>query len=797
MISSRWQKVINDLLMYKSRSFLVVAAIVAGVWGIGSVMTSYAILEKDIRLNFLGTNPQSATLWTNQSLDNIILEKIRALPGVAEAELRKKISARILVGQDHWLPLTLIVVEDFNDLRIGRFSLEQGRFPSTVNEMVIERDAFIFGLLNQQLRDEVTIKLPGIPRQKLKLSGQVFDPGQAPSHMEHLIYGYISSQLYEKLSGDVVKDELKIIVAENRFSKNVVKSTVQNLKAWLEANNVQVRRIYIPPPGEHPHQWQMDSLLFLQGAFGFLALLLSGILIINIINFLLARQVREIGMMKAIGASSVQVKNIYYMMVITLGLVAVMIAVPLSVASGKNYAAVVAAQLNFNIITTIIPIWVYIVLGVVGLLLPLVVSIFPIRRGTSITVREAMMDYGLSGDNAKPKTSRVLQYVRQKFSRLLQIAIGSAFRVKGRVVLTIATLALGTALFMVALNLRATLENTLDISSSAQRFDIGVIFKESYSKTELEPLLEDVDGLKHVEYWNGRMAPLIYQDGTQSNVYQLAAPPVSTDLINYPIITGRWLQTEGRNEVVINNAVQALEPELEVGDKMTLRINEQNVEFDLVGVVKEFGSMPRLFIPAMSYQSIVQEEDKLRSLFVVTHSHETTEQSKVLQQLETIFEQAGINVYFSQVKQEKFQVIKDHLNIITSMLLSASIMSLIVGSLGFISTLSINILERTREIGVMRAIGASHKILSRMFLAEAATIGILSWIMGLLVSVPLGYPISDFLGGLIFEVELDFSYSISGMVFSFVLILLLVLVASTVVGLESKKQTVQKAFAYG
>src|SRR5512143_846434 len=97
MISVRWRKVMGDLWLNKTRTMLAVVAIALGIFGVGTVLTGYSILTHEINANFIGTNPASAILYTDNA-DDTLAAAVESLPGVANAEPRRIVTARILVG---------------------------------------------------------------------------------------------------------------------------------------------------------------------------------------------------------------------------------------------------------------------------------------------------------------------------------------------------------------------------------------------------------------------------------------------------------------------------------------------------------------------------------------------------------------------------------------------------------------------------------------------------------------------------------------------------------------------------
>src|SRR5512135_2239609 len=100
----------------------------------------------------------------------------------------------------------------------------------------------------------------------------------------------------------------------------------------------------------------MTTILVMLLVFSFMSLVLSGILTAAMIGSLLAQQIRQIGIMKAIGARSSQITSLYLILIALLGFAASLIGVPLGILAGQGFAGVVAQLLNLKIYSAATPV---------------------------------------------------------------------------------------------------------------------------------------------------------------------------------------------------------------------------------------------------------------------------------------------------------------------------------------------------------------------------------------------------------------------------------------------------------
>jgi putative ABC transport system permease protein len=156
------------------------------------------------------------------------------------------------------------------------------------------------------------------------------------------------------------------------------------------------------------------------------------------------------------------------------------------------------------------------------------------------------------------------------------------------------------------------------------------------------------------------------------------------------------------------------------------------------------------------------------------------------------------SVLYVLSQAERAQIIYNHLNIILTIITFLALLMLVVSALGMASATGINILERTREIGVMRAIGATPKMIYGLFVAEGMVMSIAGILCGLLLGWPLSIAASAFFGNLIMGagVPLNFAFSQYGLLTTLVLTLSFAWLASRIPARRAVQVSVREALAY-
>ena len=733
MPSPRWRKVARDLRVHASRTVLVVLAISIGLIGAGSVLDTWSLMRQVTRGEFLASNPPSATLRVD-SIDDALLTRVRALPAVRAAEARRTVIGTART-QNGWRTAMLFSLENFGDARIGAIKRQSGQWPPDDATLTIESSSVEFAGLG--LGDSIEVRLGDGPPRVLAVTGITRDVGLAPGWMENVVYGFVTPATLAELGAPPTFNELLIAVRDTTLSRTEIRRVAGEVRAVAEKAGHRVTSVDVPVPGRHIHAGQIDSLIFTQGAFGLLALVLSSLLVINLVSAMLAGQVREIGVMKAVGAGQGQIAMMYLVIALLLGMVATVIAVPTAAIIGRAYADFTAGMLNFSTEGFEIPIRVILWQAAVGLVLPVAAAAIPVIRGCGISVGAALRDFGIveRGSHQPGFLSRITGV-----GRPLLLSLRNAFRRRQRMALTLITLAAGGAVYLGALNLRAAIRGSVNLLFETQRFDIVLRFARSWPADSLERAIATVPGVAMTEAWSGARASVSHPDGLSGNPFPVSAPPNDSRMLIARPDSGRWLRPGDENALVVNRRLLEDEPSLTLGSRTVLVIAGRPTNWTVIGLV-ETGPSPAAYAPREALAKVVSDGRVDRAV-VRAELRGAPSQLDLVQRLRTELARGGFEVQSSQLMTDSRKIVEDHLLMVASFLGIMGQLMILVGGLGLASTMSLGVLERTREIGVLRAIGARHGSIMTMIQVEGLVIALVSW----LIAIPLSVPMSVFLG---------------------------------------------------
>jgi len=786
LMTTPWRKAIRDFWQERARTVLVVLAIALGISAFAAVLSSYAILTRELDRGYLATNPASAMLRVD-SIDKDLVTEILRNPEVSDAEPRRTISGQLKAGPVQWRNLVLFVVEDYGNIRVSKLVPERGAWPPATGEMLIERDAFQVAKL--KIGDAVTVKTANGVEQPLVISGSVHDVGQAQARMENIVYGYINLATLVQLGEQPLLNQLNILVAQNRFDKEHIRRVAGDVEQLIKSRGHEVQRVEIPQPGKHPHAALTGMLLLAMSSFGLFVLVLSGILVINLLTAMMASQVRQIGMMKAMGGTRWQIARIYFAQALFLGIAAVLVSIPLGILGSRALCRYMAMFLNFDINSFAVPLWVYVLVALIGVIAPLVAAAYPVWRGTATPVRVALSDFGLSQTNFGASAfDRALARVGGTF-RLIAFAIRNSFRRRARLVLTLLTLAAAGLFFLSALNIRASMINTLDHMFAARKFDLSVFFADPYEFEKIHKAISKTPGVTRAEGWFANEASL------GERRFTVIALPPDTQLQGFEITEGRALTLPDTDAIVINNALAGREPKMRVGETVVLRIGDEESALRVVGIAREAFSPGAVgYVPLSLIQQ--RQPHMTNSLRIALDNSDPDSIASVKAELDRNLEEQGIRARGSSTKAETRFAFDEHMLMIYVFLIVMSAIVGGVGGLGLMTTMSLNVLERRREMGVMRALGATPRIVCLMIVTEGVVIGILSWTIAALLAWPVSKSVGDLLVRMILRSGVDFTFEPLGLLIWMLVSIGLSAVASFLPAWRASRETVREALAY-
>ncbi len=793
MASPRWRKVSADLWGNRTRTILVVLSIAVGVFAVGMIAGSGVIMTRDLRAAYAATSPASAQIFTKDSFDEDLVETIRHMRSVGDADGRRFVTVRYSVGPGQWREMLLVALRDYKEIRVNKVTHKTGAWPPPQREVLIERSSI--AMVGARVGDHLLIETPDGKERSMRVAGTVHDLSQIASFFRGVAYGYISMDSLEWLGETRDFNQLNFVVAENRLDKTHVEKVAAEVRNKIENSGREVFFTLVFQPGKHWADSQLEAMTFILGVLGALSLVLSGLLVVNTVSSLLTSQVRQVGIMKAVGARTDQIVGMYLATVAGYGLLALIVSVPLGVVGARAFAGFTASLLNFEIGGYSLPPRIFALEVAAGLVVPLVAALFPILGGTRVTVRKAIGDYGLGETAGRGRIDGLVERV-QGVSRPMLLSLRNTFRRKGRLALTLGTLTLAGAIFVGILSVQSSLVGALDRLFKYWNYDVQLEFSRSYRIDQLGREALRIPGVVKAESWGFRSARRIRANNTESVSIFVISLPAATEMLDPVLLKGRWLLPEDENALVVNTDLTKEEPDINVGDEIVVKIGTLKSTWRVVGLVQGVLSGPFAYANYPYVSRVIRTYGRADRVQLVTDRHDGAYTAQVSRALETHFRRLGLRISSNQTIVEIRKQITAQFNVIIVFLMIMAVLLAVVGGLGLMGTMSINVIERTREIGVMRAIGASDRSVLQIVMVEGMLIGFLSWLIGMLLAFPLGYVLSAVVGQAFLRSVPAYRFSIVGVGLWFGIVIVLAAIASFLPAWNASRLTVRDVLAY-
>ena len=794
-MTSRWKKVWADFWGNKTRSILTILTITVGSFAVGFTNNLNLYMAESMESDFLSSSPSEAMVYAG-SMDDQTVKMARTVPGVNAVEGQSTSGAKLIGPDGKKIQVRFTALTDPADLTVNTLKPASGQTaiaPLGDKQMLIDSSAESLGY---RPGDIMLIELDSGKQRELRLAGYLHSATGIPYRLAPIIDAFVTPDTMVWLGGSRSYNQLAVSVAENPTDVKHVTEVAQAIADRVEHSLGTSSFVYVYQPGHHYAYSIAQGMFLILGILGWLIVLLSAFLIVNTITALMAQQGRQIGIMKATGADTRQILAMYLVLIVGFGLAALLLSYPLANKAAQSIGDGMASWLNFYPATYRGYTSTLIQQGIVAVAIPVLTALWPLYNSVRITVREALSDYGI-GSNAKPK-DKAISKGNLLLPRPLRLSLRNAFRRKLRMALTLFTLVLAGAIMIGVFNLWGAFDKVLNDIQGYFLADINIRFDRAYRLDKVAEMALRVPGVESVEGWLEYPGTLIIDKDEAGRQVEFVAPPSNSELIDPVIGSGRWLTAGDENAVVIGNQLITMFPDLKVGDWLTIKIDGKETKWHIIGtyIITGGSDIPLLYTNYEYISRLVGGPGQVYSLRVITTTHDALTQKRVNDSLMALFAERGVKVSGTQLSADWLKNQTAQTDIFVYFVMVMAVLIAIVGGLGLMGTMSINVLERTREIGVMRAIGASNWNIQTIVIVEGMLIGLISWVLSVALSIPITNALTAGVGIVILTAPMPPVYEITGPLVWLLGILVIGTLASALPAHRASSLTVRDTLAY-
>ncbi len=733
-------KAYRDLTKRRVRSLLTIGAIAIGVGGIVAIVSTAQNLTQAQSAAYHNASQADVTFWVWDA-PPATARALAELDNVTAAELRNDYFTRCKwngVNRDVYLyGLSSFTGPQINQIRLLGPAPGPGEF---VAETTVQN------LYPVQVGDTISCRARDGSFRKLTLAGFAASPNYPTASILNFATVYAPAQDVQRLLGIGGANQALLKIGDSTQASE----TAQAASDLLDRRGVEHNTPEIRDPQNYTGKRELDALFVLLFVFSIVGLATSGFLVANTLAAMTAEQIGEIGTIKAIGGTRGQVLTIYVIASLLYGLVGTVVGAAAGALASWRLLAYIGGLLNLDIGFTVSP--QAIALGsAVGIGVTLLAGLIPSIAATAIRVKDALEAYGIHSTYGQAWSDKTLQRLIS-LPPLAAMSLRNLARRKMRSLITVAVIAVAVAASLAAQSTSTSVDAAIDGLFETYRADAWAWF-DQWVGTNFASSLKAADGVNTVEVWTLGDA---WVGASQARLWGV---PPNTILYVPRLVDGRWYTPDEASSIVVSTDL-AQENHIRVGDRIEVEIDKKRRTFDVVGITIDnsifLGSTVagKVFVPEATVERMENRQGWATFFAMSFDRHDPATVETRLGELATRFRQyqMGSDSAFREV-----QGAKEQSRILSLALYAMSLIIGAIGALGVLNTLTLNVLERRREIGVLRAIGATNANLVQVFLTEGLALGLGGWLFGLVLGYPLGLLLVNLMQTVLFHIDYVFS----------------------------------------
>jgi putative ABC transport system permease protein len=738
----------RELTRRRTRAALTIAtlaAAIAGLWlfATPSLMDS-AVAERvaSDKAHEILLKPGGVRITEAQ------LAQLRSLPNVAGLDGRATFWTDLAIG-DRLRRVWIVGVNDFTEQQVNVISVTAGAVPrmgQAAIEGLTEAQNDRTGSLRTEIGDRVQVRAADNTWRPFVITGrgQTLEFGSTVAGGDPVLY--VPSSVVNELAafGGFTRIEARLDdhgPAAAAATVDAVRESLARIDPGVFYNDIaQVR-----PPEDWPGREDFERFASLFWVIAAVSLLAAIVLVATTMTTVVRDQTREIGIMKAIGGSGRSIARSFLTTAILLGGLATVVGI----AVGAVVSNVLVSYLGGRFFG-IDPSWRISPLAVglslaVGLGVTALASVPALWRAARLPVREALESAGIEARYGTGGIDRAV--ARTPFlPRLTRLGLRNAARGKGRSLATAALIAfaVGTVIAFGAVSL-----TLMAISEQTEKLEGGdiVVYGVTSSGDRLpldaraQDAVRNVDGVAAAQPF---IESHVAADGIDTWAWGLPADTI----YDYELVRGRWFDADevtGKARVAVIGKALASQTGFDVGDTLAVEGRTGLSRYEVIGIDDRMvNDGAGLFVPV----DTLLEANRFEDPSVIWVKGNSADESGIEQLNGRLVQALADNGYGvgTALRHVQRAAEREEARSIVAVIMALGLPLVAVGMIGLVGGLTTNVLERRREIAVLRSLGARSRQIRRIFRAEGLALAVLGWLGGIVVGYVLGRAVIHFVG---------------------------------------------------
>jgi putative ABC transport system permease protein len=403
---------------------------------------------------------------------------------------------------------------------------------------------------------------------------------------------------------------------------------------------------------------------------------------------------------------------------------------------------------------------------------PLLAAIVPVYLGTRITVHQALSGYGLETATRRRRIEKVRRG-GSILSQTVQMGMRTLWRKRVRTVLTLLALAMSGACFLAVQTTAYSFSNFLVQETNIYKADVFIALA---SPTQLPDMQQELSGIPGIAQLDG-----VALEGVHSQWGNgvLTGVTPGSPVYHQQMVSGRWFTADDTDVVVLSDKA-ASRAGRGVGQTISLSDGLHSGTWKIIGIASDNNNASSQFGVVLAPLAEVNAFRHLPGGYVdegliVSSNHQAGSVTELSRQVDNTLSSAGVQALV-QTKAELDAENQNTFLVVEVLLYIVTVIIAAVGAIGLFNALAMSVLERRREIGILRSMGARGWQVAEVFWTEGLSLGAISWLVAVILGIPAAYGFVLLLGRLL--VTLPFALDPISLVWMLVFILAVATVAS-------------------
>jgi ABC-type lipoprotein release transport system permease subunit len=460
---------------------------------------------------------------------------------------------------------------------------------------------------------------------------------------------------------------------------------------------------------------------------------------------MVSEQIFELSIQKVLGATSLHFWKQYMVILFLFGSIVFLLSAPLSIGISYYFSNFIFEELNIGKAEFTISLFGFSTILILSFIVPILAAFFPIQRVLKIPVIQGLLNMHYPYVKEKRKNSK-------KYFHYSLLSLRNAMTKKTQVLTNILMLSFGGAIIISCLGLNNALQITASEMNQILDYDSEWSIRSSLSKEHLLPTINELNGVEQAEAWTIRNA--VISDSANKQNALLHSVPSNTQFIHPMMQKGKWLDPDVPNTIVISSDLKEKFRNIHPGDIVTIRIGKDQKQWKVVGIMKAHLTGPSIYIKDTDYHQWLKNQSINRLLIKKEANAPLPEVQKTV---EHWLNSNHVTIEASDKVGDIHARFKEMIRMVIYTLLFVGVLFSTVGMLNMMTAMSVNVLERKKEISIIRSIGGSDTKIYQLFIGEGILIAFVSWIFSVVLSYPLYTFLSNKMGNTLLKSTLPFA----------------------------------------